>query len=71
MKEIEVVPGDSVYEIFRKAWLLYWKLKREPVCFHHNDSRIVIMFDESNSETQILTHEEAKAIVEASEEDQK
>ena len=72
MKELEVVPGDSVYDIFRKAWLLYWKLKKEPVCFHHNETRIIIMFDgESIRETEILTKEQVTAIVEDSEEDQK
>ena len=65
MKEIEVLPGDDIYICFTKAWQVFWKLNRkEPVCFHHNDSRVIIMPDDSNSETKILSHQEAKSLVE-------
>lgn len=68
MKELTVTPGDDINETFLKAWQLYHALvrahKEEPVCFHFNDVRIIIVYDNSHLETQVLTNEEAKKIVE-------
>lgn len=65
MKEIQVLAGDDIYEVFRKAWQVFCKLgQEEPVTFHHNARRVVIMPDDSHSETQILTYEEERKLVE-------
>lgn len=65
MKEIQVLAGDDIYEVFRKAWQVFCKLgQKEPVTFHLNDYRVVIMPDDSHSETQILTYEEERKLVE-------
>lgn len=42
IKELEVLPGDDVDVMFRKACQLYHSLDgKEPVCFHLNDFRII------------------------------
>jgi hypothetical protein len=65
MKEIEVSPGDDIETTFTKAWQVFWKLNcKEPVCFHFNDCRVVMMSDDSHSSTQILSDQEAKKLVE-------
>ena len=69
MKELTVTPGDNITETFLKAWQIYHALERahdrEPVCFHLNDVRVIIVSDDSHSKTRMLTDEEAKKIFEA------
>lgn len=68
MKELQVLAGEEVFKLFRGAWQVYWKLGcKEPVTFHHNECRVLILPDDSGEETKQLTWREAKAIVETKE----